>query len=71
MKPCKTCEFWKSLATKEEYGKRVTYGECRRYAPRVLSGSGAGYYIQSLWATTVETDGCGEHKEREVENVPS
>lgn len=60
---CENCKFWKPIGIKRgNDGNDYNVGQCRRYAPHLLSGSGTGYYIHSFWATTDERDWCGEHQ---------
>lgn len=66
IRKCENCRYWRQIENAMLPGN-IEYlaGQCRRYAPHLLSGSGTGYYIHSLWAVTSSEDWCGEFREKD------
>ena len=67
---CKNCKFFtfdfvEQYVTTREEDKRF---QCRRFAPRMLSGSGEGWSNQ-LFPVVREDDWCGEFEMRKVRRV--
>ena len=59
MSKCEECKFWK----KEREIKSESYGQCRRYAPKlIVSGGGIGENreYENDWAWTDFNAWCGE-----------
>jgi len=61
VKFCGSCKFWNCTDEPTDDNPNPE-GECRRYAPRILSGSGAGW-SDTLYPPTAMMDWCGEHEE--------
>ena len=57
---CENCKFYNVLHDIKEWQD----GECRRYAPRHISGVGTGYE-EKLFPEVKVHDWCGEWKEEE------
>lgn len=51
--PCTRCLYWVVLECDE------TRGECRRHAPRPITGEG---YVYASWPQTSSDGGCGDGK---------
>jgi hypothetical protein len=57
---CESCRFSHLLNEKDSFtGKTYPALECRRYAPRHISGVGTGYE-ENLWPRVKFGDWCGE-----------
>ena len=60
---CENCKFWKKT--------RYNYGECHRYAPRLIVAKQMnGYGVEQTdlipdWCTTGDIDWCGEFQEKD------
>ena len=67
MDTCKSCIFFNKNA-KEGDSKDTWYHECRKNAPRILAGSGAGWSDQ-LFPFVKETDWCGEYEQKDYRPV--
>ena len=57
---CATCIYWSKVDEPFSDGGGDE-GECRRYAPQMLSGVGAGYSDQ-LHPKTKQNHWCGEYR---------
>lgn len=62
-KICRNCKFY--TVDKIELTIIDKYPQCRRYAPRMLSGSGTGW-SGDLFPKVDETFWCGEFYQREI-----
>lgn len=68
-KRCRNCMFANIVAEKLPEGDtyQLVRLECRRYAPRMISGSGTGW-SDTLFPEMMPEDWCGEWKRREKVN---
>jgi len=65
-KQCKDCKwFW--VSEKDEFGTSTL--ECRRYAPRILHGSGAGW-SDTKFPKINHDDWCGEWRKKWIQSKP-
>ena len=60
---CENCEFWQ-IVFKGDSAEPENFGECRKYAPRILSGSGTGWSDQH-WPHINKNQWCGEWEAKE------
>ena len=67
-KTCIECFFFRAIPKTDILGEHVgedeDFGECHRYAPRQLCGSGTGF-SNDKWPHLQKDDWCGEFQIKE------
>ena len=56
---CESCEYF--IPCEVKLGRRGKDGECRRYAPRPLSGGSGEGWADWEWPTVGKLEWCGEY----------
>lgn len=59
---CENCKWFCDVTPEDNQFPPVPQFECRRYAPRILHGSGAGW-SDTKWPKVSPGDFCGEFEE--------
>ena len=69
-KTCKNCRYfyYTTKPNSNQDGLELDKSECRRYAPRVIHGSGTGW-ANDLFANVSPDDWCGEIKPKELKTA--